>query len=87
MYRKTKDLSVSEKQALRIGQFRMSGEIHQWMYDRYSLSKLLKEVGFEEIKVRTAYESDIENWRTYQLDVVNGKVRKPDSLFMEAKKI
>ncbi|MFM5946491.1 MAG: methyltransferase type 11, partial [Dolichospermum sp.] len=35
-------LSSSELESLKIGQFRQSGEIHQWMYDHYSLSVLLK---------------------------------------------
>jgi predicted SAM-dependent methyltransferase len=73
--------------AVQIGQFRLGGEIHQWMYDRYSLSELLRQVGFKEIKVFSAFESEIQNWEDYQLDVINGEVRKPDSLFIEAKKL
>jgi predicted SAM-dependent methyltransferase len=80
-------LTEQESKALKIGQFRLGGEIHQWMYDRYSLSELLIQVGFTEIKVCSAFESEIQNWETYQLDVINGEVRKPDSLFMEAKKL
>ena len=80
-------LTEQETKALKIGQFRLGGEIHQWMYDRYSLSELLKKVGFAEIKVCSAFESEIQNWESYQLDVINGEVRKPDSLFMEAKKL
>lgn len=77
-------LSDFDKKALQIGQFRLGGEIHQWMYDRYSLSELLKSVGFENIKVCSAFESRIPDWETFQLDVVNGNIRKPDSLFIEA---
>ena len=80
-------LTEQESKALKIGQFRLGGEIHQWMYDRYSLSEILSQVGFTEIKVCSAFESEIQNWDTYQLDVINGEVRKPDSLFMEAKKL
>jgi predicted SAM-dependent methyltransferase len=80
-------LTEQDVKALKIGQFRLGGEIHQWMYDRYSLSDLLREVGFTEIKVCSAFESEIKNWELYQLDVINGQVRKPDSLFMEAKKL
>lgn len=80
-------LTTQQANALKIGQFRLGGEIHQWMYDRYSLSELLNKVGFTEIKVCNAYESKIQNWETYQLDVINGEVRKPDSLFIEAKKL
>ena len=80
-------LTEQESKALKIGQFRLGGEIHQWMYDRYSLSELLSQVGFTEIKVCSAFESEIQTWETYQLDVINGEVRKPDSLFMEARKL
>lgn len=71
----------------KIGQFRLSGEIHQWMYDRYSLGKLLQEAGFEDIKVCKADESQIPNFNRYLLDIEpDGSIRKPDSLFMEARK-
>ena len=72
---------------LEISQFRLSGEIHQWMYDRYSLGKLLKDAGFEDIKLCRANESRIPNFNNYFLDIeTDGSVRKPDSLFMEASK-
>lgn len=80
-------LTEQESKALKIGQFRLGGEIHQWMYDRYSLSELLKIVGFNDIKVCSAFESEIQNWESYQLDIINGEIRKPDSLFMEARKL
>ena len=48
-YRRQAILSVilksTELEPLKIGQFRQSGEIHQWMYDHYSLSVLLKNCG------------------------------------------
>lgn len=69
---------------LSIGKFRQSGEIHQWMYDRHSLSLLLKQNGFKKIVVKTAYESDITEFSKFNLDVINGEIRKPDSLFIEA---
>lgn len=81
------NLSDFQTKALRIGQFRLGGEVHQWMYDRYSLTNLLDEVGFKKVRVCSAFESDIENWDSYQLDVLNGEIRKPDSLFMEARKL
>lgn len=72
---------------LAIGTFRLSGEVHQWMYDRYSLGKLLHEAGFEDIKVCRADESSIPQFNTFLLDIeADGSVRKPDSLFMEARK-
>ena len=70
--------------ALREGLFRNSGEIHRWMYDRYSLSRLLTQSGFTKIRVCEANESAIPNFDTYELDTWQGKVRKPDSIFIEA---
>ncbi|MCF8144163.1 MAG: glycosyltransferase [Deltaproteobacteria bacterium] len=71
--------------ALEIGSFRLSGEAHQWMYDRYSLAKLLREAGFEEITLVSADESRIPKFNSYLLDIdEDNLVRKPDSLFMEA---
>lgn len=72
---------------LKIGQFRLSGEIHQWMYDRYSLVKLLQNSGFVDTKVCRADESRIPDFNSYLLDIeTDGSVRKPDSLFIEARK-
>lgn len=76
----------SDTRALKIGQFRLGGEIHSWMYDSFSLGRLLKSVGFEEIKECTVYESGIPNWNNFGLEIINGKIRKPDSLFIEARK-
>jgi ubiquinone/menaquinone biosynthesis C-methylase UbiE len=66
------------------GTYRSQGEIHQWMYDRFSLSRLLTEAGFTRVKVQTAFESYISNWSSYGLDSKDGTVHKPDSLFIEA---
>jgi predicted SAM-dependent methyltransferase len=64
--------------------FRKQGEIHQWMYDRYSLKKLLEEKGFGKVVQRTAFTSYIPEWSDYKLDGESSMVRKPDSLFIEA---
>ena len=74
-----------EYSALQVGRFRQSGEVHQWMYDRYSLVNLLHKCGLEDIRQRTATESYIPNWTSFNLDTEpNGEVYRPDSLFMEA---
>ena len=74
-----------EYSTLQIGRFRQSGEIHQWMYDRYSLSLLLKKCGLTNIVQRSATESYIPDWTSFNLDTeLDGTVYKPDSLFMEA---
>lgn len=78
-------LGKEDYKALEIGRFRLSGEVHQWMYDRYSLKKMLGEVGFVLVVRRGADESYISNWQSYNLDTeLDGSVYKPDSLFMEA---
>ncbi len=69
-----------------IGEFRLGGEIHQWMYDRFSLELLLKATGFRDFKIQNANTSDIENYNDYGFDYVSEKVRKPESIFVEAKK-
>jgi hypothetical protein len=73
------DMSVYE-----IGKFRMGGQIHQWMYDRYSLTNLIKENGGDQIIVQDAFSSYLSNWETYSLDGKRPITRKPDSLFIEA---
>ncbi|KPA14083.1 type 11 methyltransferase, partial [Candidatus Magnetomorum sp. HK-1] len=72
---------------MQMARFRMSGEIHHWMYDRYSLGFLLKQAGFSDINQCKANMSKISDFNTYTLDTdETGKIRKPDSLFMEARK-
>ena len=73
-------------EAIREAVFRTSGECHRWMYDRVSLKRLLERSGFSQIRVCTAFESHIESFASYGLDVVRGQIRKPDSLYMEARK-
>ena len=73
-----------EANAYRTGVFRSQGEIHQWMYDRYSLRRLLEQAGFKNVQVKIAFESQITDWEKFDLDGSNGILRKPDSLFVEA---
>lgn len=82
-------LVISGKSAMesfRKGIFRDSGEVHQWMYDRYSLKQLLAKSGFVDIKRCNANESRIADFEKYALDMKDDVVRKPDSLFIEASK-
>lgn len=70
-----------------LGKFRLSGEIHQWMYDEYSLRKILEATSFKNVSIKKADESNIENYGIYNLDVDPvGMVIKPDSLYMEGSK-
>jgi predicted SAM-dependent methyltransferase len=75
-----------EYQLIELGRFRLSGEIHQWMYDVYSLGNLLRDTGFKDIEKKDFNESSIPNWRSFSLDEVDNVIRKPDSLFVEAVK-
>lgn len=70
----------------RVGLFRGRGEVHQWMYDRYSLKRLLDNAGFVSVNICAANESHISEYDKYSLDVINGTVRKPDSIYIEALK-
>jgi SAM-dependent methyltransferase len=80
-------LSKSEYESPQIVRFRRSGEIHEWMYDSYSLARLLRSVGFPDPRQVAATESAIPDWASYCLDnEPDGSTYKPDSLFMEARK-
>ncbi len=68
-----------------IGAFRESGEVHRNMYDRYSLTRALLEAGFSSPRIVGPAESSIEGWAGWHLDTEpDGRVYKPDSLYMEA---
>lgn len=77
-------LGQESAKAFDIGLFRTSGEVHQWMYDRFSMTRVLNQCGFTNIRICEANESSIPSFSSYCLDIINGKVRKPDSLFLEA---
>jgi predicted SAM-dependent methyltransferase len=73
--------------ALCMGEFRLKGEVHHWMYDRYSLSDLMLHAGFDAPRITSATLSHIPNWTSFNLDTLpDGTVIRPDSLFMEAAK-
>ena len=84
--RLTRKLLREDYDLLKQSKFRTHGEIHQWMYDRYSLCVLLESVGFTNVTVTSAFESRIPGWNAFELDGSNNMIRKPDSLFMEAVK-
>jgi hypothetical protein len=80
-----KVLLGKEYKALEIGRFRLSGEIHQWAYDSYSMEKLLKDGWFINIAHRDALTSYFENWREFNLDTEpDGSIYKPDLNYIEA---
>ena len=68
-----------------VGRFRAGGEVHKWMWDRISLTRLLVSAGFVDVQVCKATESGILGFASYELDAdADGQTRKPDSLFIEA---
>jgi predicted SAM-dependent methyltransferase len=69
--------------ALDEGRFRRSGEVHQWMYDGFSLRRALERAGARDVKRCSAHESRILEFASYQLDAIDGAARKPDSMYME----
>ncbi|MCH2181945.1 MAG: methyltransferase domain-containing protein [Mariniblastus sp.] len=79
-------LGDSAVSAIDEGLFRSRGEIHRWMYDRFSLRELCTNIGFETFEVMSATTSKIENFSEFELDSVGETVRKPDSLFIECHK-
>ncbi len=68
------------------GMFRNCGEIHRWMYDRYSLREMCLQRGFIKFRVKSATDSGIEDYASYQLDAEGSSILKPDSLFVECRK-
>jgi SAM-dependent methyltransferase len=62
------------------------GERHQWMYDRYSMTNLLKNEGFNEVCVEQFNTSRIADFNAYMLDIkLDGTPYKGESsLYIEA---
>ncbi len=72
-------------EAIFIGDTAQSGERHQWIYDRFSLPRLLSGVGFAEIAVVDERTSRIEGWIGFGLDTEeDGSAYKKNSLYVEA---
>jgi predicted SAM-dependent methyltransferase len=87
LYRALARLALGKKgiRAHDAGIFRQSGEVHRWMYDRYSLARLLESAGFYDAQAVGPAESRIPNWNGFHLDTEpDGSVYKPDSLYVEA---
>jgi predicted SAM-dependent methyltransferase len=80
-------LTKKEYEYLKLGKFRLGGEIHFWMYDRFSLKMILERCGFKRISFKSPFESEIPYWASYELDVKNGSIYDPHSLFIEGIKI
>jgi predicted SAM-dependent methyltransferase len=62
-----------------------AGELHQWMYDQYSLGRLLESLCFQDIRRESAQTSRIHGWESFLLDVnEDGTPYKSYSLYLEA---
>jgi SAM-dependent methyltransferase len=67
------------------GDAERAGELHRWMYDRHTLARTLRRVGFEDPREEAAETSRLDDWSRFDLDTEpDGSVYKPESLFMEA---
>lgn len=64
------------------------GEKHQWMYDRYSLGKMLEKLGFKNIQMKSYSISAISGFNDYFLDIKeDGTPYKGNgSIYIEATK-
>ncbi len=66
---------------------RNTKEAVRWMYDRLSLSLLMKKAGFVEIQQKTFKHSNIAHWSKYDLDCSNYADRAIDpSVYIEGRK-
>lgn len=72
--------------AVREGLFRQRGEIHRAMYDEVRLARMLETAGFRDVRRVGPTESGLPGFDTYELDAVNGRARKPDSMYLEARR-
>lgn len=78
-------LGTDGLRALEIGRFRLGGEVHQCLYDHYSLARLLQMAGFSDPVPQDAITSLIPDWSGFHLDTLpDGTLIKPDLFFMEA---
>ncbi len=74
--------------AFKQGSYRhFSGEVQWRVYDQYSLTRDLLTIGFTDIKKCFADESEIPKFKDFHFDTDDkGLERKPESLYLEAKK-
>ena len=79
------ELPPASTDPTQVGVFRLGGEPHQWMYDEFSLARLLRRCGFTGMQRMDAASSRLNGFARYSLDTnEDSSVYKPDSLYMEA---
>jgi SAM-dependent methyltransferase len=70
-----------------LGEYRLSGEVHLYMYDRFNLRRLLEGCGFEGVVQQNGRASYVDRWARFNLDTEpDGSLYRPVSLFMEGVK-
>jgi len=80
-------LGLEDLDALNIGLARTEGHVHKWMYDRYSLPLLLRELGFTDVQQVDARTSRIPGWSSFCLDLNrDGTEHQKSSLYVEGTK-
>jgi SAM-dependent methyltransferase len=85
--RKNKRWIVRVLEKMIVGDNDKAGVLHRWMYDRFSLRRLLSDTGFEDVQAQTDATSRIDGWRAFNLDTEpDGACYKPGSLYMEARR-
>ncbi len=75
--------SPSVTDSLETALFLRTGEVHRIGYDRFSLPRLLRQTGFDQVEVVGASQSSIPGFSDSGLDCIDGQPRKPGSLFVE----
>ena len=61
------------------------GTLHRWMYDRFSLGRLLQQASFGDIIMLDHRTSRVPGWESFRLDVeADGSAYKPGSVYVEA---
>ena len=68
---------------------RKTGEVHRWMYDRFSMGRLFRDNGFKMVTITEFNKSLIPDWNIYSFDSSKfdqAKQKKPESIYVEGVK-
>lgn len=64
-----------------------AGEMHRWMYDQVTLTELLLQCRYQDVRVQSYCKSSIEDWPSFYLDEKrDGSIFKRGSIYLEAEK-
>lgn len=87
IYRQEQNFVVRFLENILVGNTDQAGILHRWMYDRFSLEKLLQDIGFDTIQSHNEVTSQIVGWQKFNLDTEpDGRPYKPGSLYMEGRR-